>query len=57
MPSNGMAPIGLGWSDIDAWMRVTGRRLHHWECLLMLRLSQLRAGIASEKREPRKPGS
>lgn len=51
VPPNGMAPSGIGWRDLDAWMGVTGRRLHHWECLLMLRLSQLRAGVVSERRD------
>lgn len=55
---NGMGPLAIGWRDLGDWMNVTGRRLHHWECLLMLRLSHSRAKVVSEKPDkPVKPGS
>lgn len=49
VPGNGMAPAGVGWRDLESWMAVTGNVLRPWEAQLIVRLSQIRVAVVSEK--------
>lgn len=44
----GMGPATITWTDLAAWGDLTGEAQEPWECRLLMRLSVLRAEIASE---------
>ena len=47
--SNGMGPSRASWSDIDAWLRVTGLKLMDWELDVIELLDALWYTVMSAK--------
>lgn len=40
-PNTSCGPALLPWSEIDAWQRVTGRRLTAWEASMIVMLDEI----------------
>lgn len=49
VPSSGMGPQVMTWSDIRAWSDLTGEVLEPWEARALVTLGMTRAAVLSEE--------